>query len=266
MSSSDRMNDLSGHVVLVTGATDGLGRALCAELVELRAAVLVHGRSPERIEATVEELRSATATAQVRGYCADLASLAEVAGLARAVREGEPRLDALVSDAGIGTRAPCDGQRMESADRVELRFAVNYLAGYGLVSELLGLLRASAPARIVLVSSAGQTPLDFENVMLGRGYDGTRAYCQSKLAQVLQCFDLAEGWALDRRPEGVAERLRPVLPLGTCRARRGQAAACRASHRASGGAPSSMTNSRSTCTASTKVVFAPEPTAVASTA
>lgn len=161
MSSSDRMNDLSGHVVLVTGATDGLGRALCAELVELRAAVLVHGRSPERIEATVEELRSATATAQVRGYCADLASLAEVAGLARAVREGEPRLDALVSDAGIGTRAPGDGQRMESADRVELRFAVNYLAGYGLVSELLGLLRASAPARIVLVSSAGQTPLDF---------------------------------------------------------------------------------------------------------
>ena len=80
---------------------------------------------------------------------------------------------------------------MESDDGHELRFAVNYLAGYALTRRLLPLLRTSAPARIVNVASAGQAPIDFSDVMLARGYDGTRAYCQSKLAQIMLTFDLA---------------------------------------------------------------------------
>ncbi len=144
--------------------------------------MLVHGRSRERIDATLAQLGSG------RGYLADLSSLAEVRRLAAEVREREDRLDVLVNNAGIGAHGP----RQESADGLELRFAVNYLAGYVLTRELLDLLRASAPARIVNVSSAGQQALDFGDLQLERDYSGTRAYCQSKLAQILFTFDLAD--------------------------------------------------------------------------
>jgi NAD(P)-dependent dehydrogenase (short-subunit alcohol dehydrogenase family) len=80
---------------------------------------------------------------------------------------------------------------MESADGYELRFAVNYLAGYLLIRRLLPLIRRSAPARIVQVASAGQAPIDFDDVMLDRHYTGVQAYCQSKLAQVMFTLDLA---------------------------------------------------------------------------
>ena len=104
----------------------------------------------------------------------------------------ESRLDALVNNAGIGTTLPGDGERMVSADGHELRFAVNYLAGFLLTHRLADLLVASAPARIVNVSSAGQAPIDFDDVMLEHGYSGTRAYAQSKLAQIMFTIDLAD--------------------------------------------------------------------------
>ena len=169
--------------ILVTGATDGLGRALAKELVARDHDVLVHGRSQERIDATVAELDSP----RVRAYRADLSSLTEVRELAQAVREREERLDVLVNNAGIGAHGP----REESADGLELRFAVNYLAGFLLTREVLDLLRASAPARIVNVASAGQQALDFSDLQLERDYSGVRAYCQSKLAQILFTIDLA---------------------------------------------------------------------------
>jgi NAD(P)-dependent dehydrogenase (short-subunit alcohol dehydrogenase family) len=123
---------------------------------------------------------------------ADLASLDQVHGLADQVIAEYDGLHALVNNAGIGTALPGDGRRIESEDGLELRFAVNYLAGYLLTRLLLALLKRSAPARIVNVSSAGQAPIDFDDVMLERRYDGVQAYCQSKLAQVMFTFDLAE--------------------------------------------------------------------------
>jgi NAD(P)-dependent dehydrogenase (short-subunit alcohol dehydrogenase family) len=98
----------------------------------------------------------------------------------------------LVNNAGIGTTVPGGDRRAESRDGHELRFAVNYLAPFLLTRLLLPLLRTSAPSRIVNVSSIGQMPIDFSDVMLHRGYSGVRAYCQSKLAQILFTFDLAE--------------------------------------------------------------------------
>jgi NAD(P)-dependent dehydrogenase (short-subunit alcohol dehydrogenase family) len=109
----------------------------------------------------------------------------------RALGEREA-LHVLVNNAGIGTNLPGDGQRMESLDGYELRFQVNYLAGYLLTRMLEPLLVRSAPARVVNVSSAGQMPIDLDDVMLEGGYSGTRAYCQSKLAQVMHAFDLAD--------------------------------------------------------------------------
>ena len=148
---------------------------------------MVHGRDAERGAQVVADIESAGGAATF--LRADLAKLAEVRRLAAAVQDETDRLDILINNAGIGTAG---GVRQESADGFELRFAVNYLAGFLLTSLLLPLLRASAPARIVNVSSAGQQAIDFADVMLTRGYSGARAYCQSKLAQILFTFDLAE--------------------------------------------------------------------------
>lgn len=185
--------DPSGRTILLTGATDGLGRGCAFPLAASGATLLVHGRDDARGAALLDEMRAETGNKRLHWYRADLSSLDEVRALAAAVRADHDRLDALVSNAGIGAREPGGAEeRLVSADGHELRFAVNYLAGFALIRLLLPLLRASAPARIVSVSSAGQQAIDFDDVMLERDYDGVRAYCQSKLAQILMTIDLAE--------------------------------------------------------------------------
>ena len=186
------MTALDGKVILLTGATDGMGRALAADLGREGATVLVHGRDKARIAATVAEVAAAAGSqGLVRSYQADLGQPRRGPGLADQVTEAEPRLDVLVNNAGIGINEPGGGTRQESADGLELRFAVNYLAGYALSRYLLPLLTRSAPARIVNVASIGQQAIDFDDVMLTKGYDGMRAYRQSKLAQIMNTFDLA---------------------------------------------------------------------------
>jgi NAD(P)-dependent dehydrogenase (short-subunit alcohol dehydrogenase family) len=183
---------LAQKTILITGATDGLGRALAAEIASAGATLLVHGRDETRARQAIAELEAATGNGTLHWLHADLSSLEEVRALARRVAAECDRLDVLVNNAGIGTTLPGEGRRMVSEDGYELRFAVNYLAGYLLTRMLQGLLERSAPARVVNVSSAGQAPLDFHHVMLERHYDGVQAYCQSKLAQIMFTFDLAE--------------------------------------------------------------------------
>jgi NAD(P)-dependent dehydrogenase (short-subunit alcohol dehydrogenase family) len=183
---------LEQQTILVTGATDGLGRGLASELASAGATLLIHGREETRGRQAIAELEAATGNGKLHWLQADLSSLEEVRALARRVAAECERLDVLVNNAGIGTTLPGEGRRMESQDDYELRFAVNYLAGYLLTRMLLGQLAGSAPARVVNVSSAGQAPLDFGDVMLERHYDGVQAYCQSKLAQIMFTFDLAE--------------------------------------------------------------------------
>jgi len=180
------LEKLNGKTALVTGSTDGVGRLVARRLGGAGARVLVHGRDADRGAQVVADIERAGGTATF--LRADLSSLAEVRRLAAAVPDATDRLDILINNAGIGTAG---GVRQESADGFELRFAVNYLAGFLLTYLLLPLMRAGAPARIVNVSSAGQQAIDFADVMLTRGYSGARAYCQSKLAQVMFTFDLA---------------------------------------------------------------------------
>ena len=184
------MGAIDARTVLVTGATDGLGRALAADLARAGAVVLVHGRSPERVERTVAELAS-EATEHPHGYVADFADLAQVARLAEELTRDHDRLHVLVNNAGIGAGPP-GGARETSADGHELRLQVNFLAPFLLTRLLLPLLRAGAPARIVHVASGAQQTIDLDDLMLERGYDGWRAYGQSKLAMVADAFDLAE--------------------------------------------------------------------------
>jgi NAD(P)-dependent dehydrogenase (short-subunit alcohol dehydrogenase family) len=178
---------VGGKIALITGSTDGVGRLVAIRLASAGARVLIHGRDRERGEHVVAEIRSAGGRADC--LIADLASLAEVRRLAELVQQSADRLDILINNAGIGTAG---ASREISADGHELRFAVNYLAGFLLTYRLLPLLRTATPSRIVNVSSAGQQAIDFDDVMLSRGYNGARAYCQSKLAQIMFTIDLAQ--------------------------------------------------------------------------
>jgi NAD(P)-dependent dehydrogenase (short-subunit alcohol dehydrogenase family) len=181
------MRDATEATILVTGATDGLGRRVARELAARGSTVLLHGRSPERLEATLEELRGQRSSQKVGSYLADLSSLAAVRDLAERILSEYDRLDVLVNNAGIIVQ-----ERKESEDGYELTFAVNYLSHFLLTSLLLPLLKDSAPARVVNVASAGQSPIDFDDPMLERGYDAMRAYSMSKLAQIMFTLELAE--------------------------------------------------------------------------
>jgi NAD(P)-dependent dehydrogenase (short-subunit alcohol dehydrogenase family) len=186
------MRPIEQQTILVTGSTDGLGRALARELAERDATVLLHGRDRDKGEATLREIRNATGNHRVRLYLADLSSLEQVRDLADATLADHEQLDALVNNAGIGTGRGRGRERELSTDGLELRFAVNYLAAFLLTRRFEPLLVSSAPSRIVNVSSAGQAPIDFGDVMLERNYSGVQAYCQSKLALVMLTLDLAD--------------------------------------------------------------------------
>ena len=175
-------------VILVTGSTDGLGREVARHLANSGAHVIIHGRNRARGDSLVKEIET-SGRGSARFYVADFASLDAVRALAAAVDRDYDRLDALVNNAGIWINR---GPRQVSADGYELHFAVNYLAGYVLTNALLPKLRASAPSRIVNVSSIAQRAIEFDDVMLENGYSGQRGYGQSKLAQVLFTIDLAE--------------------------------------------------------------------------
>jgi NAD(P)-dependent dehydrogenase (short-subunit alcohol dehydrogenase family) len=181
------MRPIDQQVILVTGSTDGLGRAVARELATRGATVLLHGRDQAKGEATVRELHEATGNDRLA-----FVSLAHVRNLVRDVLVDHDRLDVLVNNAGIGAGTRADAGRAVSDDGHELRFAVNYLAPFLLTRMLEPLLVRSARTRIVNVSSAGQAPIDFDDVMLERDYSGVQAYCQSKLALVMLTFDLAD--------------------------------------------------------------------------
>jgi NAD(P)-dependent dehydrogenase (short-subunit alcohol dehydrogenase family) len=181
--------DMKGKTVFITGSTDGVGRYVATQLAGQGAKVLIHGRDAARADAVIADIRRGGGTAPAF-YQADLSSLAEVRKLADRVLADTARLDVFVSNAGIGSQNE-GPQRQVSRDGHELRFAVNYLAGFLLAYLLLPRLKASAPSRIVNVASLGQHPIDFDDVMITKNYSGSRAYAQSKLSQIMFTVDLA---------------------------------------------------------------------------
>jgi len=185
------MKTVDDQVILVTGATDGLGKQVALNLSLRGATVLLHGRNREKGEATLQEIRERTGSQKLMYYNADFSSFDEVRRISGQIQAEQERLDVLINNAGMGAGMR-HSQREKSRDGHELRFAVNYLATFLLTHSLLPLLLRSTPARIINVASIGQQPLDFDNVMLEEGYDGLRAYRQSKLAQVMFTFDLSE--------------------------------------------------------------------------
>jgi NAD(P)-dependent dehydrogenase (short-subunit alcohol dehydrogenase family) len=206
------MQAIDNQVVLVTGATDGLGKQVVHDLAERGATVLIHGRNRKKGEATLEEIQGATGNDRLKYYNADFSSLAAVWRLGEEVRAHHDRLNILINNAGIGAGPRTGTRREESMDGNELRFAINYLAPFLLTHRLLPLLRRSSPARIINVASAGQQSIDFDDAMLEYAYDGFRAYSQSKLALMMLTFDLAE----ELEESGVtANSLHPATLMNT---------------------------------------------------
>ena len=198
-----------GKTALITGSTSGLGREVALRLGSMGANVIVHGRSAERGQEVVDAINEAGPGSAVF-YQTDLGSLQEVRELAERIIDNHDSLSLLINNAGIlGTG---DDGPVESADGFELTFAVNYLAHFVLTRELLPLLEAGAPSRIVHVSSIAQRPVNFENVMLTESYDMFGAYAQSKLAMILFSNSLAQ--QLDAS-EITSNSLHPATAMNT---------------------------------------------------
>jgi NAD(P)-dependent dehydrogenase (short-subunit alcohol dehydrogenase family) len=187
---SQPMN-VADKTVLITGSTDGVGKLVASRLASAGARTLLHGRNQKKGEAVLRAIRDETGNDKLEYFQADFSSLEKAQRMAEEIKAKHGRLELLINNAGIGFTTRGEMKRETSRDGHELRFAVNYLAPFLLTHLLLPLIRESAPARIVNVASVGQYPIDFSDVMLTRGYDGVRAYRQSKLAQIMFTLDLA---------------------------------------------------------------------------
>ena len=180
---------MGGKVVLITGGTSGIGRAAATALAAMGAEVVVTGRNRERGEAAVEEVRRASGNEGVSLMLADLSVQADVRSLAQRFREGHDRLDVLVNNAGL-----VQSKRTETADGLEITFAVNHLAPFLLTNLLLDLLKESAPSRIITVSSEARrgASIDFDDLQSERRYRGFQVYGMTKKANILFTYELAE--------------------------------------------------------------------------
>jgi NAD(P)-dependent dehydrogenase (short-subunit alcohol dehydrogenase family) len=181
------LKSIDEKTILITGSTDGIGKLAAIQLAKENAQVLVHGRNKNKVKKVVEEIKNLTGNKMIDGFTADFSSLEEVRNLADGVNKKCSKLEVLINNAGAGF-----SDERYSRDGHELRFAVNYLAPFLLTHLLLPTIKKSAPSRIINVSSIGQSPIDFDDIMFEKKFDSVKAYRQSKLALIMFTLDLAE--------------------------------------------------------------------------
>lgn len=181
-------HSLQGKTVLVTGATSGIGKQTALELAQMGATVILVARDPQKGQAVLEEIRTKTGNANVDLLLADLSSQASIRKLAAEFKGKYQQLHVLVNNAG-----GFYSTRKMTVDGLEYTFAFNHLAYFLLTNLLLDVLKASAPARIVNVSSGaqGMAKMNFDDLQGEKRYSGQGAYNQSKLANVLFTYALA---------------------------------------------------------------------------
>jgi NAD(P)-dependent dehydrogenase (short-subunit alcohol dehydrogenase family) len=185
---SSQQTTMHGKVCLITGATSGIGKATALGLARMGATVVMVGRDRARSEAVQSEIKAQSGNSAVDLLIADLSSQASIRQLARDFQQRYSQLHVLINNAGVYMF-----RRKETVDGLEMTFAVNYLAPFLLTNLLLDMLKASAPARIVNVSSEAQAIgyIRINDLQSRRGYRGMRAYGQSKLALTMFGYELA---------------------------------------------------------------------------
>jgi NAD(P)-dependent dehydrogenase (short-subunit alcohol dehydrogenase family) len=182
--------NMQGKTVLISGATNGIGKQSALELAKMGAQVVIIGRNKAKTEETLHEIQTGSGNKDVHALIADLSSMAEVRRVAGDFRKQFSRLDVLLNNAG-----GVFSTRQETVDGYEMTFALNHLSYFLLTNLLLDMLKASAPSRIVNVSSDAQSGgvLDFNDLQLKNSYSmsGFKAYAQSKLMNVMFTYELA---------------------------------------------------------------------------
>ncbi|MGE5680191.1 MAG: SDR family oxidoreductase [Bacillota bacterium] len=175
--------------ILITGATDGIGKQTALELAGKGAEVLIHGRSPEKAQKAAIEIIDKTGNDKVKVYVADFSSLEDVRRMSEEIRRDHNYLDVLINNAGVYSN-----KRIITDDGFELTFQVNYLSHFLLTNLILDILKKSAPSRIINVSSVTHQSADFDidNLQGEVNYSGYNAYSISKLCNLLFTFELAE--------------------------------------------------------------------------
>lgn len=178
---------MQGKVCLITGGTDGIGKAAAQALALAGAKLLIHGRNPDKGAQAIAEIQARSRNPASEFLAADFGSLEEVRRLAASVVERSPRIDVLINNAG-----GMFSQRKLSRDGYEMTFAVNHLAPFLLTHLLRGALQGEA--RIVTTASGAhqRATLDFDDLQAARGYSAMRAYGTSKLANILFTRALAK--------------------------------------------------------------------------
>jgi NAD(P)-dependent dehydrogenase (short-subunit alcohol dehydrogenase family) len=179
---------MDDKMVLITGATGGIGQAAALALANLGARVVIVGRDPHRTAAAAADIQQESANPGVEALIGDLSLRADVQKVAREYRQRYDRLDVLINNAGAMFM-----RRQLSADGIEMTLALNHLAYFSLTYQLLDLLKASAPARIVNVGSSSHriARLDFDELIPEKGYHGLLAYARTKLMNVVFTYELA---------------------------------------------------------------------------
>ncbi len=174
--------------ILVTGSTDGIGLATAIDLARQGHEVILHGRNEERIRHATQQLWERVPDAAVEAVIGDFSSLQHVRRVAEAVIANSDRLDVLINNAAVLSK-----ERRLSQDGFELTWAVNHLAPFLLTNLLLTLLKRSAPARVINVSSMAHTSahINFDDLNFERRYEGYDAYAASKLANILFTYELS---------------------------------------------------------------------------
>jgi NAD(P)-dependent dehydrogenase (short-subunit alcohol dehydrogenase family) len=194
---------MDGKICMITGATSGIGYVTAREIARQGATLVIVGRSEEKCVDAVNTIKQQTGNNAVEWMLADLSVQQDIRRLADLFTTRYQRLDVLVNNAGAIFM-----QRQESADGIEMTFALNHLNYMLLTNLLLDTLKDSAPARIVNVSSDAHraATMNFDDPQLKQGYSGWKAYNQSKLANLLFTYELA------RRLEGTGITVNALHP------------------------------------------------------
>ena len=173
--------------ILLTGATDGLGKATAKYLAGEGHHLILHGRNPDKGQKLIKEISAETGSKDLLYYNADFTSLAQIKKLAQDILANTSTLDILINNAGLGV----EHSRRGSKDGIEMIFQVDYLSTYILSNLLAPLLSRSKDGQIINISSAGQAAIDFNDPLLEKSWSGVQAYCQAKLCQITLTFKMA---------------------------------------------------------------------------